>query len=123
MAWQSHSNALAKLIVEGHFFKVALLLRESLFQNGMLTDTEVWNGVTKYHVEHLEFVDKILLRQFLDTPVSFPLEGVQLDLGVIRQIYYQQIIFDMGNTNISLFSKPLVKHFNFFFIYMSLYKG
>ena len=76
-------NILEKVTLGSHFFQVAKLLRESIFLNGILTNSEVWYGVSQQQVEQLEFVDKLLLRKFLDTPQTTPLEGTQLEFGVI----------------------------------------
>ena len=76
-------NILEKVTFGTHYFKVAKLLRESNFLNGIMTNSEVWYGVTQKQVEQLEAVDKLLLRNFLGTPISTPLEGVQLEFGVL----------------------------------------
>ena len=75
-------NILEKVTFGFHFFKVSKMLRESIFLNGIMTNSEVWYGVSKKQVEQLEQVDKLLLRKVLETPVSSPLEGIQLELGV-----------------------------------------
>ena len=76
-------NILEKVTFGTHYFKVAQLLRESNFLNGIMTNSEVWYGVTQKQVEQMEAVDKLLLRNFLGTPISTPLEGVQLEFGVL----------------------------------------
>ena len=75
-------NILEKVTFGFHFFKVSKMLRESIFLNGIMTNSEVWYGVSKKQVEQLEQVDKLLMRKVLETPVSSPLEGIQLELGV-----------------------------------------
>ena len=93
-------NILEKVTLGSHFFKVAKLLRESIFLNGILTNSEVWYGVSQKQVDQLEFVDKLLLRKFLDTPVTTPMEGIQLEFGVLsigtimkaRRINYLQYL-------------------------------
>ena len=44
-----------------HYFKMALLLRESMLINGMLSSAEIWYILTRKDVNSLEAVDKILL--------------------------------------------------------------
>jgi hypothetical protein len=47
-----------------HFFKTALLLRESLFLNSSLTNADIWVGFTSEEVKQFEDLDSILLRKF-----------------------------------------------------------
>ena len=63
------------------YFKIALLLRESLFLNSILTNCDVWVGLTKNEVEQLEDLDQILLRKILKTPSSVPSQALYLELG------------------------------------------
>ena len=46
-----------------------------MFLNGILTNAEVWYGITKAEIEQLEALDMDLLRQILNTPFSVPSEG------------------------------------------------
>ena len=74
---------LEKVTLGYHYFKIALLLRESLFLNGILTNSEVWYGIKKSEIKELETLDKMLLRRILETPVSTPMEAMQLELGIM----------------------------------------
>ena len=74
-------NILGKVSLGKHYFQMGLLLRESMFLNGILTNAEVWYGITKEEIEQLEALDMDLLRQMLNTPFSVPSEGVYLELG------------------------------------------
>ena len=76
-------NILEKVTFGSHYFKVAKMLRESIFLNGIMTNSEIWYGVSTKQVEQLETVDKLLLRKFLNTPVSTPGEGIMLEFGVL----------------------------------------
>ena len=76
-------NILEKVTLGSHYFQVAMLLRESIFMNGILTNAEVWYGLSAKQVGQLESVDKLLLRKLLNTPVSTPSEGMQLELGIL----------------------------------------
>ena len=51
-----------------YFFQVAVVLRESLLVNGILTNAESWYGLTKSDIEQLESVDEMLLRRILEVP-------------------------------------------------------
>ena len=68
----------------GHYFKTALLLRESMFINSILTNSDVWVGLKKEEIKQLEDLDLILLRNFLVTPFSVPAEAVYLELGCLN---------------------------------------
>ena len=68
----------------GHYvFEIAAVLRESLFINGILHNTEVWYGLNKSQVQELEDVDKLLLRRILRAPISTPSEAFYLELGLL----------------------------------------
>ena len=66
-----------------YYFEMATLLRESLFINGILTNSEVWYGLTKAQISVFEALDKALLRRILDAPISTPCEALYLELGVV----------------------------------------
>ena len=66
-------NMLDKVTLGHHYFKVALLLRESIFLNGILTNTEVWYGLKESEITELEALDYMLLRDVLQTPSSTPI--------------------------------------------------
>ena len=65
-----------------HYFKVAIILRNSHLISSMLTNAEAWYNVTKADIELLESVDESLLRRILETPVSTPKEMLYLEMGV-----------------------------------------
>ena len=67
-----------------HYFKIALLLRESLFLSSILTNSEVWYRVTKAEIEDLEIVDRSLLKRILSVPNSTPTAALYLETGCIR---------------------------------------
>jgi hypothetical protein len=69
-------NMLDKVTLGHHYFKAALLLRESIFLNGILTNTEVWYGLKESELTELEALDYILLRDVLQTPSSTPIEAL-----------------------------------------------
>ena len=74
---------LEKVTLGHHYFKIAMLLRERLFLNGILTNSEVWYGMKKSEIKELEALDKLLLRSILETPVTTPMEAMQLELGIM----------------------------------------
>ena len=77
-------NILEKTSLGHDYIKIALLLRESLFLNSILTNCDVWVGLTKTEIEELEDLDLVLLRKFLQTPFSVPVEAIYLELGCLN---------------------------------------
>ena len=73
-------NILGKVSLGQHYFKIGLLLRESMFLNGILTNAEIWYGITKSEIKKLEDLDLNLMRKILNKPFSVPSEGVYLEL-------------------------------------------
>jgi hypothetical protein len=72
-------NMLERVTLGSHYFRIALMLRESIFLNSILNNSEVWYGLLDRQITQLEMVDRLLLRKFLDTPVSTPVEGIYLE--------------------------------------------
>ena len=77
-------NILNKMPLGQDYFKVALLLRESIFLNSVLTNADIWFGITKGEMKQLEDIDLSLLRNILNTPFSVPAEAVYLELGCLN---------------------------------------
>ena len=61
-----------------------ILLRESLFLNGILYSSEAWYGLKKTEIDDLEKLDKILLRRIFEVPQSVPSASLFLESGCIR---------------------------------------
>ena len=66
-----------------HFMEIALLFREALFLNGILTNSEIWYGLSKSEIDEFEDLDRQLLRKILQVPVSTPQEAYYLEMGII----------------------------------------
>ena len=66
-----------------HYFMMAAALRESMLVNGILTNCDVWYGLTDIDVGHLEEVDRLLLRQVFGVASSCPIEALYLELGCL----------------------------------------
>ena len=77
-------NLLETTSVGKHYFKIALLLRDSIFLNSIFINSEVWYGVTKSEIEQLESVDRTLLRRIFRLPISTPISGLYLESGCMR---------------------------------------
>ena len=62
------------------YFRIAFLLRESLFLNGILFASESWYGLNSDEVEE---VDRILMRTIFEVPESVPIVGLYLESGCL----------------------------------------
>ena len=61
--------------------QIGLILRDSIFVSKILLNSEVWHCLTKYQVEELEKVDRILLRHTLNAHSKTPIEWLYADTG------------------------------------------
>ena len=66
-----------------HYFSTAVLFRESKFLNGILTNCDIWYGITKDEINQFESLDRSLLRKILNVPISTPTESLYLELGIM----------------------------------------
>ena len=66
-----------------HYFEIATTLREAMLVNGLLTNCEVWYGLTEKEVAKLEEVDRLLLRQIFQVASTCPIEALYLELGCV----------------------------------------
>ena len=64
-----------------HYFKIALLLRESLFINSILTNSESWYGLTPSEIADLENLDLIFFRSLFQVPQTVPTVALFLETG------------------------------------------
>ena len=89
-----------------HYFKIAMLLRESMLVNGITTNVEVWHSVLENEIEELQNIDKLLFRRLLSVPKSTPIESFYLELGAIpigviikaRRVNYLHSILEKEQT-------------------------
>ena len=61
--------------------QTGLLMRDSIFGSKMMLNSEVWHAVTKAQINELEVIDKILLRQVLNSHSKTALEWIYSDAG------------------------------------------
>ena len=66
-----------------YLIEIALLLRESMLINGILTNVEVWYNLTTSEIKEFEDLDKVFLRKVLGVPGSTPSEAFYLELGIL----------------------------------------
>ena len=57
---------LEETIFGPYIFEIGLILRQSLFLNSILTNSESWYGLKESDIEHLEQVDEMLLRKLVE---------------------------------------------------------
>ena len=76
-------NLLDSITLGQYYIEIALLLRESLFINGVLTNAEIWYSLSSEEIKEFEDLDKSLLRKILRVPFSTPGEAYFLELGII----------------------------------------
>ena len=77
-------NILEKVTLGEYNFPTALLLRESIFLNGILTNAEIWYGISKAEIKALEDLDTSLLRKIFNTKSTIPAEALYLELGCLN---------------------------------------
>ena len=76
-------NILEDVTFGPYYFEVAIILRNSLLINSILTNSEAWLGLSLAEVEQLEQVDESLLRKILEVGKGCPKEMLFLELGCI----------------------------------------
>ena len=65
------------------YFRIRMILRDSLLVSSMLFNSETWYNLTSKELELLETVDLALIRQLLKAPKGTPKEVLYLELGII----------------------------------------
>ena len=58
-------------------------MRNAMFLNGILTNSEVWYGLNSSHLTELEEVDEYLLRKILNVHSKTAIEMIYLETGTI----------------------------------------
>ena len=82
------TNQIKTILDEGYFgrfyFEAALMLREALFLNSCLLNSEVWYNITNNDIQQLEASDNNLIHSvILECPKYTPVSIMFLDLGII----------------------------------------
>ena len=98
-------NLLEIVSFGSYYIEIALLLREAMFLNGILYNSEVWYGMTSSEMNEFEKLDRLLLRKILGAPFSTPQEAFYLELGIVpiniviksRRIQYLQNLTKRNN--------------------------
>ena len=65
------------------YFRIAFLLRESMFLSSILFSSECWYGLKSEEIEELEKLDRILLKFIFNVPDSVPSIALYLESGCL----------------------------------------
>ena len=63
--------------------EIALLLRESLLVNGMLTNAEIWYHLQTSETDEIDRVDRSFFYRLMEMPRSVPKAAIYLEFGVL----------------------------------------
>ena len=100
------------------YFEVAIILRDSLFLNSILTNSEAWYRLRKHEIEILERCDENLLRKFVEAPCTTPKCMLYLEIGCKparflimsrRLMFLHYILNEESSSLLSRFFKVQVK--------------
>ena len=102
-----------------HYFEMAATLRQSLLLSGILTNCEVWYGLSKNDISQLEEVDKLLLRQIFNVASSCPIEALYLEMGCLplsivikcRRLNYLHYLVNRSESE--MLSKFFIRQWNY----------
>ena len=70
-----------------HRIPTGLKLREAMFCNGILYNSEVWHGMKEYDIEELEKVDEYLLRGIMKAHSKTSRAALYLESGCVPLRY------------------------------------
>ena len=68
-------------------FEIAEILRNALLISSILSNSEVWYGVTQLDTEQLEQVDEMLLRNIFFCSRNVPKDLLYLEMGLVPISY------------------------------------
>ena len=103
---------LERVTLGEHYFATALLLRESLFLNSILTNADIWYAIQKEDLDQLEELDISLLRQIMGATCTVATEALYLELGCVnigailkgrRANYLHYLVSQSNDTMLSKF--------------------
>ena len=77
-------SMIEKLSLGKHYFRIALLLRDTIFLSAILTNAEVWYRLTESEIAELEMLDKTLLKRIFSVPNTTPSAALYLETGCMR---------------------------------------
>ena len=74
-------SMVGKISLGRHYFKISLLLRETIFLSSVLTNSEVWYKLTDKDIDMLESLDRTLIKRIFSVPNSTPTSALYLESG------------------------------------------
>ena len=77
------TNILDGLCLGAHYFTTALILRQSMLIQVLLSNSETWGRLLQKDIERMEGVDRMLLRKLLHVPISTPTASLYLETGCV----------------------------------------
>ena len=98
-------NYLETMSFGAHYFKIAMLLRESLLLNGILTNCSSWYGLTETDLTGLESLDLAFFRTLFQVPQTVPTVSLFLETGSysirtiikVRRVIYLHYLLKLKN--------------------------
>ena len=89
--------------------EVGLMLRDAMFVNGILTNSEAWHSISDQNIEDLEVMDRMLLRYILGAHSKIQTEFLYLETGATplkqvitsRRLMYLQTLLKRPSTEIT----------------------
>ena len=66
-----------------HRIEAGIVMRNGMLINGILTNSEVWNGLSENDYKELEVVDEYLLRGILESHYKVAKESLYLETGLL----------------------------------------
>ena len=106
----SEINAILDEIPLGKYrVEMGLKLRQAMLVNGILFNSEAWQGIDKDDIKHLEKIDELLLRSLMGSHKKTPLEFLYLETGSlpinfiisIRRITYLKTLLMRNNEELT----------------------
>jgi hypothetical protein len=65
-----------------YHFEISVILRNAMLISSILTNSEVWYGVTKSDIEQLEQIDEMWMRNLFECSRNVPKDLLYLELGL-----------------------------------------
>ena len=89
--------------------EIGLKLRQAMFLNGILYNSEAWHSVSEEEIRTLETVDEHLLRAIVKGHAKTPLEFLYMEAGAIpirflitcRRLIYHQVIIKREDSELT----------------------
>ena len=99
---------LAEIPLGRYKIQMGLHLRQAMLINGMLFNSEAWHSVNKYHIEMLEKVDHLFLRQMFNSHSKTSIPFLHLETGTVpitfivssRRLNYLHNILKRNDTEV-----------------------